>query len=68
MFGADSEGLLPVHYVAERADKDQHLDLLQFIVEVGSSSGRGDGDVNLVFFAESATMITICVCAAISII
>ena len=50
MFGADSEGLLPVHYIAERADKD----LLQFIVEVGSSSdtSRGGGDVNLVFLLK----------------
>ena len=55
VFGADSEGLLPVHYVAERADKDQHLDLLHFIVEVGSSSGtsRGDGDVTLVFLLKA---------------
>jgi hypothetical protein len=38
VFGPDIEDLLPMHYVAERHDKDQHLDLLQFIVAANPQS------------------------------
>lgn len=38
MFAADAEDLLPMHYVAERHDKDEHLDLLQFIVQANPQS------------------------------
>ena len=34
MFGPDIEGLLPMHYYAERHDKDMHLDLMQFVLQV----------------------------------
>lgn len=42
VYGPDSEGLLPMHYVAERHDKDQHLDLLQYILQANPQSKTMD--------------------------
>lgn len=38
MFGPDIEGLLPMHYYAERHDKDQHLDVLQYVLQANPQS------------------------------
>lgn len=42
MFGPDVEGLLPMHYYSERHDKDQHLDLMQYVLQANPSSKAHD--------------------------
>jgi hypothetical protein len=34
VFAADSEGLLPIHYFSQRNDKDEQLDLLQYMLQL----------------------------------
>jgi ankyrin repeat protein len=38
MFAPDLEDLLPMHYYAERHDKDLHLDVLQYILQANPTS------------------------------
>lgn len=37
VFAADNEGLLPLHYYSQREDKNEHLDLVQFLLEKNST-------------------------------
>lgn len=54
MFGPDIEGLLPMHYYAERHDKDQHLDLMQFVLQANPQSKAHDDTTLFAAEAESS--------------
>ena len=42
VFVADKEGLLPMHYAAERADKHRNLEVVQFILQKNPKGRVGD--------------------------
>lgn len=54
VFATDSEGLLPIHYFSQRVDKDQQLDLLQYILEL-NPKGTSMNDQELFPKAVKAT-------------